>query len=80
MATALFPPPRQFPTGVGYELAAGDFNGDGWLDVVWRNYNTVSVLLNDGDWGQVNPSPLPGDYNGRRYGRCGRLHWCGEIR
>ena len=33
-------------------MAAGDFNGDGWLDAATANAftNNVSVLLNTGDW------------------------------
>jgi hypothetical protein len=35
-----------------YALAAGDFNGDGWLDAATGNPagNSVSVLLNDHTW------------------------------
>jgi hypothetical protein len=37
------------------EIAAGDFNGDGWLDVATVNaFGSVSVLLNDQSW----PVPL----------------------
>lgn len=42
----------------GAASAAGDLNDDGLLDVISLNYNSISVLLNDGDWRQ-----LPGDYN-----------------
>jgi hypothetical protein len=46
------------PLGAWSWGAAGDFNGDGWLDILGGTHETVSVLLNDGQWGQ-----LPGDYN-----------------
>jgi hypothetical protein len=42
------------PSG-GYSVAAADMNGDGWLDVISRSYNTVSVSLNDQTWGPVTP-------------------------
>ncbi|MBA3480729.1 MAG: hypothetical protein H0T51_02840 [Pirellulales bacterium] len=38
-------------------VTAGDFNDDGWLDIVWRSSTTVSVLLNDQNWSPA----LPGD-------------------
>jgi hypothetical protein len=39
------------------DLAMGDFNGDGWLDIATANANTnsVSVLLNDHLWSAVPP-------------------------
>jgi FG-GAP-like repeat len=49
-----------YATGV----VVGDFNRDGRPDVAVSTSRNLSVLLNDGDWGQVNPNPLPGDYNG----------------
>ena len=53
------PIPNAVGTYLGYEVVA-DFNGDGRLDVAAWGSGTVTVLLNDGDWG---PNPLPGDYN-----------------
>jgi hypothetical protein len=43
--------------------AAGDFNEDGRLDLVGRVLDMVVVHVNDGNWGQVHPSPLPGDFD-----------------
>jgi hypothetical protein len=60
-----FSDPEGFPVLDDPTLAAGDFNGDGWLDIVaLSSSTTVSVYLNNGDWGNVDPNPLPGDYNG----------------
>lgn len=42
------------PSG-GYAAAAADLNGDGWLDIISRSYNTVSVSFNDQTWGPVTP-------------------------
>ena len=44
-------------------LAAGDFNGDGWLDIATANANanTVSVLINDQLWSVVPPGISIGD-------------------
>ena len=44
---------ENFAAGPGaYAVAAGDFNGDGWLDVATANAsgNSVSVLINDQSW------------------------------
>ena len=59
-ATSLFPTPSfqltDYASGVGpIGMAAGDFRGNGYLDVVTANFgnsyngNTASVLLNNGD-------------------------------
>lgn len=42
-------------------VAVVDFNGDGRPDVEATNAdsNTVSVLLNDGDWDDLPPPPPP---------------------
>jgi hypothetical protein len=48
-----FTAPQYFGAGNGPSLVgAGDFNGDGWLDVAASNYFTdsVSVLINDTNW------------------------------
>jgi len=39
------------------DLAMGDFNGDGWLDIATanRNGNSVSVLFNDQSWPVLPP-------------------------
>ena len=44
-------------------LAAGDFNGDGWLDIATANAkaNSVSVLFNDQLWSVVPPGISIGD-------------------
>jgi hypothetical protein len=41
-------------------VAVGDFNGDGWPDLVTANFgsNDVSVLLNDANW-PAPPRPAP---------------------
>jgi hypothetical protein len=47
-----FQPPVNYPAGDGPEsLAAGDFNGDGKLDLVVANWasDNVSILLGNGD-------------------------------
>jgi hypothetical protein len=47
-----FRPPLQF-AGDFFPVAAGDFNGDGWLDAATANDGseyTVSVLINDNAW------------------------------
>src|SRR5207247_890612 len=51
-----FTDPDQF--GGGWTVAAGDFTGDGYPDVVeaWSG-NTVMILLNDGNWGGLPPPP-----------------------
>jgi hypothetical protein len=40
-------------------MAAGDFNGDTWLDIATANYygHDVSVLINDQYWGTSPPPP-----------------------
>lgn len=40
--------PKSFPVGYPVDLAAGDYDGDGWTDIVAANYNlrTVSFLRN----------------------------------
>jgi hypothetical protein len=44
-------PALTFPAGPRpTSLAAGDFNGDGWTDLVVTNGSTLTVLLNDGNW------------------------------
>src|SRR5262245_8872853 len=45
-----------------FRIAAGDFNGDGWLDAATANsgLGNVSVLINDHDW--PNPPPPPPPY------------------
>jgi hypothetical protein len=45
-----FGPPITTPVNGSY-LVAADFNRDGRLDAAVTNSNTVSVLLNDGNWG-----------------------------
>src|SRR4029077_14311662 len=50
--------PENFAAGpVAFSVTAGDFNGDGWLDVATANVsgNTDSVLINDQSWGLVPP-------------------------
>jgi hypothetical protein len=50
----------------GADLAPGDYNGDGRLDVAVGNFETVSVLLGDGNGGLApaagSPFPSPGGY------------------
>jgi hypothetical protein len=45
------------------DLVAGDFNGDGWLDIATANANanSVSVLLNDQVWSDMPPRISIGD-------------------
>jgi hypothetical protein len=49
-------PPQSYPAGSNPEsVAAGDFNGDGWIDLIVVNSlssgkPTLSVLFNDGSW------------------------------
>jgi hypothetical protein len=53
------------PVGIGSSGAAtaGDFNGDGWLDLATTTYvsDNVSVLLNDHNWTPPPPSIAIGD-------------------
>jgi hypothetical protein len=57
-----FAAPELFPVAGVSALAAGKFNGDGWLDIVSGNpFDPVFVQLNDGVW-QAEPK-LIGDYN-----------------
>jgi hypothetical protein len=55
-ADGTYQPPRTFAAGPGPgAIAVGDFNGDGWADIVVvnnlsSNSPTLSVLLNDGNW------------------------------
>jgi hypothetical protein len=48
--------PRTFAAGPHpFAIAVGDFNGDGWVDIIVLNDQspqqpTLSVLLNDGSW------------------------------
>jgi hypothetical protein len=55
-----FQPALDYPvSGHPYHVAVGDFNGDGFADLVTANSSTdnVSVLLNAADWG---PAPRAG--------------------
>jgi hypothetical protein len=46
-----FKPPQEFTTGVvATAFNVGDFDGDGWLDVIAAGGGTLSVLLNDRSW------------------------------
>jgi len=46
-----YQPPRVFAAGTNpTAIAAGDFNGDGWVDVVVVSGTGVSVMFNDGVW------------------------------
>ena len=54
-ASASFSPAESFPAGPGASaVAAGDFNGDGWLDLATANVSgdgaSVSILVNDQSW------------------------------
>ena len=64
---------------IQYSVTAGDFNGDGYLDLAVANYssNTVSILLNNGNGtftqsstsgvGSDPHSITAGDFNGDGY-------------
>jgi probable HAF family extracellular repeat protein len=58
------PPITTTVAGEPIFVAVADFNSDGLPDAAAGNgrSNTVSVLLNDGNWPAVGPT-LPGDYN-----------------
>lgn len=43
--------------GYGTAVVGGDFNADGRPDVAVANFGTVSIGLNDGDWGGPPPPP-----------------------
>src|SRR5262249_19780029 len=58
-----FKPPSTYPAGYGpFTEAVGDLNHDRYPDLVVVNYasQTVSVLLNDGNWTAPVPPPGPG--------------------
>jgi hypothetical protein len=55
-ADGTFQPIQTFPAGPNTgAIAVGDFNGDGWTDIIvvnnlYSSQPTLSVLLNDGNW------------------------------
>lgn len=52
-----FMPRVEYGTGTFGQLAVGDFNSDGWLDVaVAKGASTVSVVLGNGDGTLAHPS------------------------
>jgi hypothetical protein len=55
-----FSPPINSADPYGTSLAVGDFNGDGWADVVTANSgtNNVSVFINDRSWPATPPSQV----------------------
>jgi hypothetical protein len=49
--TGAFHAPQSFSTGASVKgLAVADFNGDGFPDLAVNHTNSLSVLLNDGNW------------------------------
>jgi hypothetical protein len=62
LGNGTFQAPRTFAAGAApSSVAVGDFNGDGFPDLVVVNSgsNTVSVLLNTGDWRTLGVSGFP---------------------
>ena len=72
-AQPIFPVHTKFVDGVVEEIAKGDFNGDGKIDIASTNhYGSITILLNKGDGtfaeGIVSPADKPyavavGDFN-----------------